>query len=280
MKNKRCWLSWLAASCLWVSGCATTTPEISADDKKAQAEQELALLEQQKAAVIKEAPAAQDEAIRSLTSERVIQPGDTLNLEVWLKDRISQLSGFPLKMTVPDSGDMFLPHIGAVQVAGRTYDEVKKDLQGQLNQILTDSYLVMRIERDRARGGTGGRGADVAIGDHIIILGWVGNPGVYPLNPGVRIRDAIAMAGGFKHYAHMNVYLVRGDSDNPVVQRIDVKKILRGEDLSQNVVLAAKDAVYVAPLKMWEISDFISTLLLPIVSIRDTVFLYDRLTED
>lgn len=267
------------ASCLCASGCATTS-EPSSAEKKAQADQELALLEQQKATVVREAPAAQDEAIRSLTSERVIQPGDTLSLEVWLKDRISQLPGFPLKMVVPDSGDMFLPHVGAVQVAGRTYDEVKKDLQGQLNQILTDSYLVMRIERERVRGGTGGRGADVAIGDHIIILGWVGSPGVYPLNPGVRIRDAIAMAGGFKHYAHMNVYLVRGDSENPTVQRIDVKKILRGEDLSQNVVLAAKDAVYVAPLKMWEVSDFIATLLLPIVSIRDTVFMYDRLSGD
>ena len=269
------------ASCLWASGCATTTMEPSSADKQAQADQELALLEQQKAAVVQEAPAAQqDEAIRSLTSERIIQPGDTLSLEVWLKDRISQLSGFPLKMVVPDSGDMFLPHIGAVQAAGRTYAEVKKDLQQRLDQILSDSFLVMRIERERMRGGTGGRSTDVSIGDHIIILGWVGSPGVYPLNPGVRIRDAIAMAGGFKHYAHMNVYLVRGDSANPTVQRIDVKKILRGEDLSQNVVMAAKDAVYVAPLKMWEVSDFIATLLLPIVSIRDTVFMYDRLSGD
>ena len=266
------------ASCLWAAGCTTTQKPPSPAEKKAQADQELALLEQQKVAVVQEAPPVQDGAIRSMTSERIIQPGDTLNLEVWLKDRISQLSGFPLKITVPDSGDMFLPHVGAIEVAGRTYDAVKKDLQKQLDQILSGSYLVMRVEREKVRGGTGGRGADVAIGDHIIILGWVGSPGVYPLNPGVRVRDAIAMAGGFKHYAHMNIYLVRGDNENPTVQRIDVKKILVGEDLSQNVMLAARDAVYVAPLKMWEVSDFIATLLLPIVSIRDTVFMYDRLS--
>jgi protein involved in polysaccharide export with SLBB domain len=205
----------------------------------------------------------------------VVQPGDRIEINLWLSDRVTQLSGFPVTRTVPDSGEIFLPHLGMVQAAGKTASAFKADIQRYFDELLSEAYIMVNLERERIAGSDSR--TSVELGNHVVILGHVSRPGLYPISPGLRLRDGLALAGGFKHYANKNIFLVRGDIAHPEVLRVDMGDVLTGVNISQNVQLTANDAVYVAPKMLWKVSDFISTLLMPLVSVRDALWVIDRI---
>lgn len=268
----------LGAGACAFSGCSSSqTPVAAGPLSGEEKQQEAALVAQQTAEVMatvtpprQEQPAGK----RNL----VIAPGDSIRISVWLSDRVSQLSGFPVEQVIPDSGEIFLPHLGMIQAAGKTTTALKADLQFNFDKILSESYIAVTHDREKISGSDSR--TSVEVGNHFIILGHVARPGVFPLSPGLRLRDGIAMAGGFQRYALKKVFLVRGERDAPEVLRVNLDQIMQGVDLSQNVTLAANDAIYVPPKKLWEISDFISTLLMPIVSVRDAMWVIDRVTEE
>jgi len=264
----------LAGVCVFYTGCSSSqkpvaeTP-VSGEEK----EQEKARVEQQVAELLADGNPQQEPGQKT---SLVIQPGDGIKINVWLQDRISQLSGFPLNSLVPDSGELFLPHLGLIQAAGKTTSALKADLQFNFDKILSEAFITVTQEREKIAGGDSR--TKVEVGNHFIILGYVSRPGVFPITAGLRLRDGIALAGGFKRYAFKKVFLVRGGRDEPVVLNINLDKIMQGTDLSENVVLLANDAIYVPPKKLWEVSDFITMLLMPIVSVRDAMWVIDRVS--
>ena len=256
-------------------GCASPQPSASSPEDQASA---VALLKQQEAQLLaeKDASFSGDAAVHS-PRLLPIQSGDRIRIEIWLKDRISQLSGFPLETVVPETGDVFLPHQGAIQVAGQTTPQLTATLQTMMNPILQDAHVVVTAQREKVLSRDQREG--VVLGNHVVVLGFVQRPGIYAAQPGLRVRDVLAMAGDFTRNANKTVFLVRGDRLSPEVLRVRMDDVLRGRDMSQNVLLAANDAIYVSPKKMWEVADFISTLLMPIVSVRDAYWVYDRVME-
>jgi protein involved in polysaccharide export with SLBB domain len=162
-----------------------------------------------------------------------------------------------------------------VQAAGKTASAFKADIQRYFDELLSEAYIMVNLERERIAGSDSR--TSVELGNHVVILGHVSRPGLYPISPGLRLRDGLALAGGFKHYANKNIFLVRGDIAHPEVLRVDMGDVLTGVNISQNVQLTANDAVYVAPKMLWKVSDFISTLLMPLVSVRDALWVIDRI---
>ncbi|MBI3987074.1 MAG: polysaccharide biosynthesis/export family protein [Lentisphaerae bacterium] len=202
--------------------------------------------------------------------------GDRMTLQVWLKDRVSQLSGFPMELVVQESGDLFLPYVGNIHVLNREPRDVQTELQTRFLRMLKEVQVVVLKHGEKTLGTD--RQTMVEVGNHLVILGRVARPGLYPMTQGLHLRDALAMAGGFEHYAHPLIYLVRGDAAKPIVKRINMKNIFLGRNLEDNVLMAANDAVYVAPKKMWAVADFITTMLLPVMAVRDSIYVYDRVS--
>ncbi len=241
------------------------------------ASEELTLLQQQEALLLANKPAATTQEPEPPQHLLAIRPGDRLRLDVWLKDRVSQLSGFPVETLVPDTGEVFLPHLGAIKVAGQTTVSLTEQLNKEVNRFLQDAYVVINIHREKVSSRDQREG--IELGNHVVVMGFVNRPGLYNVQPGLRVRDVLAMAGDFTRYANKTVFLVRGDRQKPEVIRVRMDDILRGRDLSQNMMLAANDAIYVSPKKLWEIADFISLFLMPIVSVRDAYWVYDRVMD-
>ena len=78
------------------------------------------------------------------------------------------------------------------------------------------------------------------------MLGDVHNPGLYESKTDVTILEAITRAGGANlSAARSRVRIVRGNSNNPEVIPIDLKRLIDNSDLSLNVSLQDGDVVYV-----------------------------------
>ena len=133
---------------------------------------------------------------------------------------------------VDNNGDITLPVIGAVNVAGRTLKQVKEQIQKRADEYLKGADIQVRLLNFR-----------------ISILGEVNRPGVYyNYNNTLTVLEAIGMAGGATDYAQLKEVLVvrRGDAAvNPY--QIDLTK--KSTLASQAFYLQPNDVVFVRPQK-------------------------------
>jgi hypothetical protein len=152
--------------------------------------------------------------------------GDKIVVQVWLKDKISQPSGYPLELEVPDSGEVFFPHIGLVPIEGRT-SEIQEEL-ACFTLILNDVQVIAAKRAVFLPGGDPKQ--QVELGQHFLGRGPHRPAWSLPAHACLRVRDAIALAGGPERYAKSSIFLVRGDATKPEVLRIDVSDIFEGTD--------------------------------------------------
>lgn len=269
MKTMPFMLLALLVPLLLAGGCKILKPD-AGKFGESEAQTELNFATGQSQAMLQEIAAA---------SKVTFQIGDKISVQIWLRDKISQLSGFPLELTIPESGELFLPHVGLLKIAGKTVQEIQVELQSMLDKILKDVTVIVARKGERTLVGPEGKGVSVELRKSFIVMGHINRPGVYSLETGLRVRDAIAIAGGLAHYAHPRIYLVRGDRKKPEVKRINMNDIFFGDNMENNVLLAANDALYVSPRILYQTADFITLLLSPVTAVRDSIWVYDRLSE-
>ncbi len=82
--------------------------------------------------------------------------------------------------------------------------------------------------------------------NRVAVLGAVSRPGVYDLLEGMKLIDAIALAGGEDARGNYGaVAIIRLQGGKPKTITADVVQILNGQDLSQNILLQHGDVVVV-----------------------------------
>ena len=118
-----------------------------------------------------------------------ISPGDTVSVRVWENVDAGLLAGVGQKVTVLEeievdqSGEIFVPYAGRLQAAGRSPDELRRDITASLEGQTPDPQVEVRR--------VAGDGATVSV------IGGVGSPGVYPIEaPTRRLTAMLALAGG------------------------------------------------------------------------------------
>jgi len=79
------------------------------------------------------------------------------------------------------------------------------------------------------------------------VLGDVNRPEAYPLRPGDRLLDAITRAGGGSREADLaKVQLLRNDeTGRPVARRVDLRRMMRKGEMTQNHLLREGDIIFV-----------------------------------
>lgn len=81
----------------------------------------------------------------------------------------------------------------------------------------------------------------------VMVLGAVRAPGAYPIQPGDRVTDALAAAGG--HIVGKSrierIALMRRDADRVIVHRIDLRRLVAGRDQSQDQLVSDGDIIVV-----------------------------------
>ena len=123
------------------------------------------------------AQGAVDRGQATAVANYVVQPGDVLSVLIWGWPAASdKLEGrFPIE----SNGRVYLPVVGAVDVAGKTAERVQADLRQKLAAEQRQAVIV--IEPLFA----------------VAVNGEVRDPNVYDFRPGQTAFDAVARAGGY-----------------------------------------------------------------------------------
>ncbi len=166
-------------------------------------------------------------------------PGDALDVEI-LGDPASRA-----QITVGPDGKIYYGLLPGTMVWGLTLSQAKEVMEGGLGKYI-------RVKPELALSLT------TAVSRRIWLLGNVRRPGVYPLSTPLSLLEAISAAGG--------TLIVPGapddgtDLENSFVMRegkvlaVNLHKLLRQGDLSQNIYLQPDDFVYLRSASAKEIS--------------------------
>ncbi len=135
-------------------------------------------------------PAANDPAIASLMSNYRLGAGDVISIRVFGEDEFTRE-----KVRLNDAGTVSFPILGEIVVLGRTVGEIEALLTGRLKgRILVNPRVSVWIEEYRP----------------FFINGMVERPGAYAYQPGLNVRKAVSIAGGFKERASTSkIFVVR-----------------------------------------------------------------------
>lgn len=144
-------------------------------------------------------PAAPQQAATSQAPAIVIGPGDLVNVQVFDTPELSAQGA-----RVSQNGEVSLPVLGIVQIAGLTTDEAARKIEAELRSrgIMLEPHVTVSVIEYATEGAT--------------LLGEVKAPGVYPTFGGRRLLDMIAMAGGVATTAGKLVTIAhRDDPQHP-----------------------------------------------------------------
>ncbi|PYX07621.1 MAG: polysaccharide export protein [Acidobacteria bacterium] len=125
--------------------------------------------------------------------------GDLLEFSVY---NVPELS---TKTRVGNNGDIYLPLIDYVHVAGLTTEEAQGIVEKRLSDggFLNNPHVTLFIDEYASQGAS--------------VLGEVGHPGVYPVLGDRRLFDLISAAGGFTDKAGRSIVVThRNQPDKPV----------------------------------------------------------------
>lgn len=173
-----------------------------------------------------------------------MRSGDQLEIIVYGHDDIStssqtgaygiapngyNTSGRNIYIVRPD-GKLDFPLIGELDVDGKSVTQVRSELEVRLAEYIKNPRVSINI----SKWGT----------TRVYVLGEVRTPGLYELDKSRRVLDAIGKAGAYtKDAAKRKVFLIHQDHQGAPIN-IDLIKMLREGDMSQNYELREGDVVY------------------------------------
>jgi len=98
--------------------------------------------------------------------------------------------------------------------------------------------------------------------DRIFVFGEVNKPGVFPLEPGMTVVDALGRADGYTKTAYLpSLRVLRGGLDQPQVLPVDMDELLFNGQLAQNMLLKNQDIVYVPRTRIGDWNAFMKDLM-------------------
>jgi len=153
--------------------------------------------------------------------------GDTFDLSFPFTPEFNQ------SVTVHPDGFITLAGLGDLYVLGKTVPELRDLLKTAYAKILHDPVINV-VLKDFEK-------------PYFIAGGQIGHPGKYELRGDTTLTQALQIAGGFNENSkHSQVLLFRRvSSDWAEVKVFNVKKMLQGENLSEDLYLRPGDMFFV-----------------------------------
>lgn len=129
---------------------------------------------------------------------------------------------------VDGNGNVHLPFVGAVKVAGLTVSQAEARIEEAARKYLTEPWVVVEIVDYKSRP--------------IYLLGQFKVPGTYYMDRPLNLLQGIALGSGFDSSSNLRgARLTRGNKVMPV----DIYDLLTRGDASQNVWLKPGDTIYI-----------------------------------
>ena len=160
------------------------------------------------------------------STDYIIGNGDILEIVTWKEE------DFTTDVMVRLDGKITFPLLDDIQASGRTTVQVKEEIEKGLKQFIEDPIVTVILKNPVSR--------------KFYILGEVVKTGEYPLIKDLTVLQAFALAGGFTEWASKKeIILLRQEKGGKKIIRINYKDIVKGEELSQDVMLRPNDTIIV-----------------------------------
>ena len=140
--------------------------------------------------------------------------GDMITIRVLGEDDLRRE-----RVRLSDAGTISFPILGEVRVKGMTVGALEEHItKGLKGRYLLNPQVTVAIEEYR----------------NFFVNGMVEKPGGYPFSPGLTVRKAISIAGGFRERASREkIHIIRDDDPKQVPRRVDMNTaILPGDILT------------------------------------------------
>jgi len=160
----------------------------------------------------------------------VLQPGDRIDIVIYPTDTF--LKGG--RMGISSEGNITLPLVGKIHVAGLEVLEAERTLQELIGKdFLVDPEIVIEMIEEKKLT--------------VAILGQVKKPGNYEYTVGgepITLLEAVSLAGGFSAIANIKkIRIVRAVEGDNVVIKANANNIINGKE--EDIELEPGDVIHV-----------------------------------
>jgi protein involved in polysaccharide export with SLBB domain len=164
--------------------------------------------------------------IAPVPADYVIGPDDVLRIRIW-----GQIN-FQANVRVDRSGDIYIPEVGPVHVAGLPYSALDAHLRNAINHIYRNFGLSVDVGQIRSI--------------QVYITGEARRPGMYTVSSLSTLVDALFASGGPSVAGSLrHIELRRG---NAVVTDFDLYNLLIRGDKSKDAKLLPGDVIFIPPV--------------------------------
>lgn len=159
-------------------------------------------------------------------SDYIIGPGDGLQIRIW-----GQLEA-DLRVTVDRSGQIYVPRVGQISVAGVHYGELEQYLKNSISKIFRNFNLTANVGRLRSI--------------QVLVVGNARYPGTYTIGSLSTLVNAIFASGGPTPQGSLRHIQVR--RDGKTITDFDFYDLVIKGDKSKDVRLQPGDVLYIPPV--------------------------------
>ena len=156
-------------------------------------------------------------------SDYIIGPGDELQIRVWGQIEAN------LRVIVDRSGQIYIPQVGQISVAGIHYVDLEQHLKSEISKIFKNFNVTASIGRLRSI--------------QIIVVGNARYPGTYTISSLSTLVNAIFASGGPTPQGSLRDIQVR--RDGATITDFDFYDLLIKGDKSKDVRLLPGDVLYI-----------------------------------
>ena len=138
--------------------------------------------------------------------------GDVISVQVIGEDELKRE-----KVRLSDAGTLSFPYLGEIRVRGMTVGGLEEFItKGLKGRYLLNPQVTVTIQEYR----------------NFFVNGLVDKPGGYAYVPGITVRKAISMAGGFKERASKEkINVIREEDVKGVPQRVSLEGLVQPGDI-------------------------------------------------
>jgi polysaccharide biosynthesis/export protein len=159
------------------------------------------------------------------TADYVIGPLDSLSINVWKEPDLT--ATLPVR---PD-GKISMPLLDDVQAAGLTPTQLAQSLTEKLKKFVADPRVTVVVAAINSK--------------RVYLVGEVSHSGPTPMTPNMTVLQALSSAGLTQFANTKKIYVLRTVNGRQEKMPVDYRKLVKGEDISQNYVLQPGDTIVV-----------------------------------
>ena len=161
-----------------------------------------------------------------VTPEYVIGPGDQLLIQVWGQVTLNS------RFTVDRSGSIYIPQVGAVQVAGLPFAQLQPFLKTQMGRVFRNFDLNVNMGQLRSI--------------QVFVVGQAHRPGSFTISSLSTLTNALFASGGPTPQGSLrHIQLKRGGN---LVVDFDLYDLLLRGDKTNDVQLLPGDVIFIPPV--------------------------------